>query len=129
MNRAIKSLLATAGLMVALSAPAYAEHGVNGAAAGTSANGAYNETATNMYGTDRDRNGRTDLNTYTRSTTNNDNAYRRYGINSAGVGNNNMTSQRLRAQAADDNGMDWGWLGLLGLIGLAGLRGRGRETT
>ncbi|MGG6296944.1 WGxxGxxG family protein [Leptolyngbya sp. AN02str] len=24
----------------------------------------------------------------------------------------------------DDDGFDWGWLGLLGLLGLAGLRGR-----
>ena len=28
-----------------------------------------------------------------------------------------------------DDGMDWGWIGLLGLIGLAGLRGRQRDTT
>ncbi len=29
---------------------------------------------------------------------------------------------------ADDNdGFDWGWLGLLGLIGLAGLKGRDRD--
>lgn len=31
---------------------------------------------------------------------------------------------------ADDNdGFDWGWLGLLGLIGLAGLKGRDRDTS
>ena len=29
----------------------------------------------------------------------------------------------------EDNGTDWGWIGLLGLIGLAGLRGRQRDTT
>lgn len=29
----------------------------------------------------------------------------------------------------DDDGFDWGWLGLLGLIGLAGLKGRDRDTT
>ena len=28
---------------------------------------------------------------------------------------------------ADDDGMDWGWLGLLGLLGLAGLSGRRRH--
>ncbi|PZU93361.1 MAG: hypothetical protein DCF32_23305 [Leptolyngbya sp.] len=28
----------------------------------------------------------------------------------------------------DDDGFDWGWLGLLGLIGLAGLKGRDRDT-
>lgn len=27
----------------------------------------------------------------------------------------------------DDDGFDWGWLGLLGLIGLAGLKGRDRD--
>lgn len=29
----------------------------------------------------------------------------------------------------DDDGFDWGWLGLLGLIGLAGLKGRDRDTS
>ena len=29
---------------------------------------------------------------------------------------------------AEDDGFDWGWLGLLGLLGLAGLGGRRRET-
>ena len=27
----------------------------------------------------------------------------------------------------EDDGFDWGWLGLLGLIGLAGLKGRDRD--
>ncbi|MGI8933896.1 MAG: WGxxGxxG family protein [Phormidesmis sp.] len=27
----------------------------------------------------------------------------------------------------DDDGFDWGWLGLLGLVGLAGLKGRDRD--
>ncbi|MEX2535004.1 MAG: WGxxGxxG family protein [Trueperaceae bacterium] len=31
------------------------------------------------------------------------------------------------AQVEDDDGFDWGWLGLLGLIGLAGLAGRKRD--
>jgi len=34
---------------------------------------------------------------------------------------------RVRAAAAGDNTMDWGWLGLLGLIGLVGLRGANRQ--
>ncbi|MBB3110006.1 MYXO-CTERM domain-containing protein [Paenibacillus phyllosphaerae] len=29
--------------------------------------------------------------------------------------------------AQDDDGTDWGWLGLLGLLGLAGMRGRNRD--
>lgn len=34
----------------------------------------------------------------------------------------------MRANAAtNDDGVDWGWLGLAGLIGLAGLRGRERS--
>lgn len=47
----------------------------------------------------------------------------------------NQTSRALgtdnyRATAAgDDDGMDWGWLGLIGLLGLAGLRNRDRERT
>ena len=28
-----------------------------------------------------------------------------------------------------DDGFDWGWIGLLGLAGLAGLRGRRNDTT
>ena len=28
----------------------------------------------------------------------------------------------VRSQPAEDDGMDWGWVGLLGLLGLAGLR-------
>lgn len=45
-------------------------------------------------------------------------------------GRNNLGARanNYRATAADDNdGIDWGWLGLLGLIGLAGMRGRDRE--
>jgi hypothetical protein len=38
-----------------------------------------------------------------------------------GTMNNNTT----RAYA-DNDGMDWGWLGLIGLLGLAGMRGRER---
>lgn len=30
---------------------------------------------------------------------------------------------------AEDDGFDWGWLGLLGLLGLAGLAGRNKERT
>ncbi|MBE9160609.1 WGxxGxxG-CTERM domain-containing protein [Nodosilinea sp. LEGE 06152] len=29
----------------------------------------------------------------------------------------------------DNDGFDWGWLGLLGLLGLAGLAGRNKERT
>lgn len=40
---------------------------------------------------------------------------------------NNYRTNNYRATAADDDGFDWGWLGLLGLIGLAGMRGRERD--
>ncbi|MGO4108185.1 WGxxGxxG family protein [Paenibacillus sp. YAF4_2] len=40
---------------------------------------------------------------------------------------NSVRTNSYRANAADDNDFDWGWLGLLGLIGLAGLRNRGRD--
>lgn len=46
------------------------------------------------------------------------------------TGNYDTSAYRTYATtAADDDGMDWGWLGLVGLIGLAGLRGnnKGRD--
>lgn len=42
---------------------------------------------------------------------------------------NSMNANNYRVNAADDNDMDWGWLGLLGLAGLFGLRSRDRERT
>lgn len=39
---------------------------------------------------------------------------------------NGVNNYRANA-AADDNDMDWSWLGLLGLAGLFGLRNRERE--
>lgn len=48
----------------------------------------------------------------------------RFGMNSAFNNNNNGT---YRAMANDDDGFDWGWLGLLGLLGLAGMRSKSRE--
>lgn len=45
-------------------------------------------------------------------------------------GTNNYRTNNVRATAAADNdGFDWGWVGLLGLIGLAGMRNRDRERT
>lgn len=45
-------------------------------------------------------------------------------------GNRALGTDNYRATAAgDDDGMDWGWLGLIGLLGLAGLRNRDRERT
>ncbi|MDQ0060850.1 WGxxGxxG family protein [Paenibacillus harenae] len=43
------------------------------------------------------------------------------------VNGNNYRTNNYRATAADDDGFDWGWLGLIGLIGLAGMRGRERD--
>lgn len=39
------------------------------------------------------------------------------------------TADDTVAVTTEDDGLDWGWLGLLGLIGLAGLRGRQNTTT
>ncbi|WP_338555564.1 WGxxGxxG family protein [Paenibacillus sp. KS-LC4] len=36
-------------------------------------------------------------------------------------------TNNYRANATDNDGFDWGWLGLLGLLGLAGMRNRGRD--
>ena len=45
-----------------------------------------------------------------------------------GTGTNDTTTGQVdgynNTRAADDDGFDWGWLGLLGLLGLAGLAGR-----
>ncbi len=39
-----------------------------------------------------------------------------------------MNANNYRTNATtDDDGFDWGWLGLLGLIGLAGARNRARD--
>jgi len=46
--------------------------------------------------------------------------------NGRGVTGYSTTANTARAYANDD-GMDWGWLGLLGLLGLAGMRNRDRE--
>lgn len=44
------------------------------------------------------------------------------------TGNYDTSSYRSYATtAADDNDMDWGWLGLIGLLGLAGLRGKDKR--
>ncbi len=183
MNRAFKSVIAGAGLMLALSSPAFAENGtsgmtgtgngimnppgytstnspVNGTRLGVTVpqnyttnnsgdmmgnNGFYDRSGTGTTAnsvrsmdrtTNRNMNANGNFTTRTGGTNGTNaangtnNAYRRYATNSAGVGNTNMTSQRLRAQAANaDNDMDWGWLGLLGLLGLAGLRNRNRETS
>ena len=40
----------------------------------------------------------------------------------------NDNATQVQNRNTDDEGFDWGWLGLLGLIGLAGLRGRHRDT-
>lgn len=39
----------------------------------------------------------------------------------------NYRTNNYRAQAADNDGVDWGWLGLLGLLGLAGMRRKSTE--
>lgn len=41
--------------------------------------------------------------------------------------NTSMNANNYRANAAENNDMDWGWLGLIGLAGLAGLRNRSRD--
>lgn len=43
-------------------------------------------------------------------------------------GTRGMMSNNLRTNAVNDNGTNWGWLGILGLIGLAGMAGRNRAT-
>jgi hypothetical protein len=38
-----------------------------------------------------------------------------------------QTNEPARVYENEDNGFDWGWLGLFGLIGLAGLAGKNRS--
>ncbi|WP_317971050.1 WGxxGxxG family protein [Paenibacillus sp. CCS19] len=67
------------------------------------------------------------MNTY---GTNNTGYGNNYGNSVTGYGTNNgLNANNYRANAADDNDFDWGWLGLLGLAGLFGLRSRDRERT
>jgi hypothetical protein len=60
--------------------------------------------------------------------------YRTLGTDSDRIDRNNngatLNTNTYRANAATDNdGFDWGWLGLLGLLGFAGMRGRDRDRT
>ncbi len=43
------------------------------------------------------------------------------------VGAQNVPETTTRTTTADDDGADWGWIGLLGLAGLAGLMRRERH--
>lgn len=51
----------------------------------------------------------------------------------AGAASAQTTAPAVEAErtvvATEDEGFDWGWLGLLGLIGLAGLAGRKKDDT
>ncbi|KIL36991.1 hypothetical protein SD71_04680 [Cohnella kolymensis] len=62
---------------------------------------------------------------------NNNNRMNNFNTNGRGNNTNNNNNGNYRARAAggraDNNGVDWGWLGLLGLIGLAGMRNRNRQ--
>jgi hypothetical protein len=84
----------------------------NGFNAGTTGTGTRTYNSTRMTNTNdgimnRVDTGVTDVNRAIRRTTN---------------------AMRVRANAADNNAGNWGWLGLLGLIGLAGMfRGGNRE--
>lgn len=46
---------------------------------------------------------------------------------SDGVGTTNDGVGTTTTEDYNDDGFDWGWLGLLGLAGLAGLKGRERD--
>ncbi|MDF2921921.1 MAG: hypothetical protein K0R57_835 [Paenibacillaceae bacterium] len=50
-----------------------------------------------------------------------------YGVNGTNDYTGTGTGTYNAYATADDDAMDWGWLGLLGLVGLAGLMGRNRE--
>ncbi|HUC90455.1 MAG TPA: WGxxGxxG family protein [Paenibacillus sp.] len=142
MKRTITSILISAGLLLALSVPAYAENGTATSTrtgtvgpmgggispgAGTFNNG--NGTMPGTYGTYAADNDRT---FGVLDDDRNDNGVRRFNTNTADNNGNGNRNGRVRATAADtggDNDVDWGWLGLLGLLGLAGMRNRNRQST
>lgn len=40
------------------------------------------------------------------------------------TGNDNNINENAMAEGNDDDGMDWGWIGLIGLAGLLGMKRR-----
>ena len=110
MNKMLKLLL-TSVLMFSLAFPALAE-------------GTKNTTGTNGVTTNRVDNIDRDNGLFDMDGVND----RMGNRNTTNFGTNNYDNGNFRTTAADDNDMDWGWLGLLGLIGLAGLFNRNRET-
>ncbi|PSF37799.1 hypothetical protein C7H19_07310 [Aphanothece hegewaldii CCALA 016] len=49
--------------------------------------------------------------------------------NTPGATNDTTTDTTTTNTYRDDDGFDWGWLGLLGLIGLAGLKRKPEDNT
>ncbi|WP_309121420.1 WGxxGxxG family protein [Paenibacillus sp.] len=121
----ISTLALTAVLACSMAVPAFAEGGNSAASSighgtqnGVNATGANGGGMTTNRATTTDTNGVNGANRYGYGT-NARGANTGYGMN--GVRMNNQT--RANA-AANDDGVDWGWIGLAGLLGLAGLRGR-----
>jgi hypothetical protein len=110
MNKMLKLIL-TSVLMFSLAFPALAE-------------GTRNTAATNGVTTNRVDNFDRDNRMFDMNGVNN----RMDNRTTTDFRTNNFDNGNFRTTAADDNDMDWGWLGLLGLIGLAGLFNRNRET-
>ncbi|WP_338044850.1 WGxxGxxG family protein [Paenibacillus lignilyticus] len=74
------------------------------------------------------------MNSYYGSTNANNGSMRPYGTLTnrtitGGSGLMRDNSYRATAVGTDDDGFDWGWLGLLGLLGLVGMRNRSGERT
>jgi len=122
------SLVLTAVLVCGMAVPAFAEGANTNASAGmgtnattrTGTNGTYgagmNQRMNDIFTNDNDDN---DLTGGNRGGARANNAA---GGNRGGVRANNAGGT-TRANAAGDNDVDWGWLGLAGLLGLAGMRG------
>ena len=120
MNKLTKLLLASV-LLFSLAFPALAEGTKNTTGTGgMTTNRGVNTNRVDDLNRDLDRNN---------GMFNMDGVNDRMGTrNTTNYGTNNYDNGNYRTTAANDNGTDWGWLGLLGLIGLAGLFNRNRET-
>jgi len=126
MKKTIGALAATAVLAFGLAVPAMAE-GVNGTAAtgmGTRSDAGLNATPDNTgyRGVSASSMQRTNGYGYGANGT------ARSGAGAAGMDGFRANNATRANAATNDDGMDWGWLGLAGLFGLAGMRGREKTT-
>lgn len=115
MKKQLAAFLVAASLSTAIAIPGFA-YGAN------TTRGTNDSTNMNMNGTYSSYDGTVN----TRSTGN----YNYNGNNNTNgnyTTNGNYRTNNVRANATNDKGSNWGWLGLIGLAGLAGMRKNNTE--